>query len=353
MPPGAAGPRPKKVRNKPNFRQAYLYLALTARLERGKAAGPPGVQSVVIAAVAVSLLALFTGLLHADDPLNCNLSQYRPVSGLQAAVEHDTLAITWDGAQGSNLRLRFAIDEGRPIIRQLDVRKKGGRWATLGQNLSPEFGVTTGVRRSGHGLPEDRRWWVYWDAPLSIPGAGRGNSNLPRKPEEVRRSRASYQATSCEVKTDGARLEVSFPGLSMGIFSGKLQFTVYRGTNLLRQEVIAKTEEPSVAYIYHGGLKGFSTEQYEQPRCNRPCLYTHEHRHRLNVCVHVPGKSSASDLPGRASAQTPSGSSPPGRHLVLDPEYLAERQGHARAQQAAGSYERTRLRRIFLRHLRG
>ena len=33
---------------------------------------------------------------------------------------------------------------------------------------------------------------------------------------------------------------------------------MYRGTNLLRQEAIAKTSEPSVAYKYVGGLKGFS-----------------------------------------------------------------------------------------------
>ena len=62
------------------------------------------------------------------------------------------------------------------------------------------------------------------------------------------------------MKTDGARLEISFPGLAMGIFSGRLQFTVYRGANLLRQEAIAKTDEPSVAYKYQGGLKGFSTD---------------------------------------------------------------------------------------------
>ena len=60
------------------------------------------------------------------------------------------------------------------------------------------------------------------------------------------------------MKTDGARLEITFPGLSMGIFAGELRFTVYRGANLLRQEAIAKTDEPSVAYKYNAGLKGFS-----------------------------------------------------------------------------------------------
>ena len=59
--------------------------------------------------------------------------------------------------------------------------------------------------------------------------------------------------------TDGARVEVNFPGLSMGIFSGSLRFTSYRGSNLFRMEAIAKTDEPSVAYKYEGGLQGFST----------------------------------------------------------------------------------------------
>ena len=52
---------------------------------------------------------------------------------------------------------------------------------------------------------------------------------------------------------------MNFPGLSMGIFSGSLRFTSYRGSNLLRMEAIAKTDEPSVAYKYEGGLRGFST----------------------------------------------------------------------------------------------
>jgi hypothetical protein len=44
----------------------------------------------------------------------------------------------------------------------------------------------------------------------------------------------------------------------LGIFSGDLEFTVYKGSNLLRQEAIASTREPSVAYIYKAGLKGFA-----------------------------------------------------------------------------------------------
>ena len=56
-----------------------------------------------------------------------------------------------------------------------------------------------------------------------------------RKPEEIRRAWAKYNASACQVKTDGARIEITFLGVEAGIFSGSLQYTVYRGSNLLRQ----------------------------------------------------------------------------------------------------------------------
>jgi len=45
-----------------------------------------------------------------------------------------------------------------------------------------------------------------------------------------------------------AALEVTFPGLSMGIFSGDLQFTVYKGTNLLRMDAAAKKNGKVLLY---------------------------------------------------------------------------------------------------------
>jgi hypothetical protein len=50
----------------------------------------------------------------------------------------------------------------------------------------------------------------------------------------------------------------------MGIFSGRLQYTIYRGSNLVRQEAIVKTDEPSVAYIYTAGLEGLSNHESPQ-----------------------------------------------------------------------------------------
>ena len=117
------------------------------------------------------------------------------------------------------------------------------------------------------------KWDAFWDAPLRIPGdeiahgdstpppAGIPGTNqlpLPRTEAEVTRATASYQASGCAVKTDEKRLEISYPGVEMGIFSGRLQYTVYKGTNLVRQEVIASTDKDDIAYKYDAGLKGLA-----------------------------------------------------------------------------------------------
>ena len=207
--------------------------------------------------VAILLWSALAALAALAAPLRCDLSGYRALPGLTAEASGDSLLVTWEGERREQLRARFGLEGAQPVIRELAARRPEGAWSVLGRDLTPEFSTVSGLRRTGHGLPEELRWWVYWDAPLSIPGTG-DQPNLPRRPEEIRRDSASFRSNGCQVRTDGARLEISFPGLEMGIFSGKLQFTVYRGSNLLRQEVIARAEQPSVAYKYAGGLRGFS-----------------------------------------------------------------------------------------------
>ena len=204
----------------------------------------------------------------------CNMSGYKASSGMTASAADGALAITWDGDHNQELRLRLAIQNGTPTIQELAVRHMGKAWATVANNVTPEFRFASGIRRideeTAEGLRENgikeitdavyekNKWDPFWDAPLNIPGTGfeRQTLGLPRKPEEVHRGTATYQATGCTVKTDGTRLQVNFPGVSMGIFSGELQYTLYKGTNLIRQELIAKTDSPSIAYKYDAGLKG-------------------------------------------------------------------------------------------------
>ncbi len=205
---------------------------------------------------------------------NCDFKEYKAADGLKAEMQAGVLQVVWQGERGQQLRAGFAIHDGQPEVRELAARKGQGSWIVLGSGLVPEFEVTSGMRRMSEQqagplralkieiTPEviDReRWNAFWDAPLSLPGSS--SLELPRRPEEIRRAWATYHATGCQVKTDGARLEVTFAGLTLGIFSGDVRFTVYRGTNLLRQEAIARTEAKSVAYKYVAGLKGFAIHE--------------------------------------------------------------------------------------------
>jgi hypothetical protein len=232
-------------------------------------------------------LALLTASMASADPLTCTMGDYRAAAGLTAAVSDDALVVTWDGDRDMELRLRFVLDRGTPTIRDLAVRKKSGAWTTLATNIVPEIRIVTGLRRAtqqqtepleklGIALTPDVinkiKWDAFWDAPLYIEGSGelppthqtaipamKGVANqpgLPRKPEEVQRAAGSFQTSGCEVKTNGSRLEITFPGVTLGIFSGRLQYDVFKGTNLIRQAVIAKTDRDSVAYKYDAGLKG-------------------------------------------------------------------------------------------------
>jgi hypothetical protein len=205
--------------------------------------------------------------------VNCDMRQYKPAEGMSAENRDGALVLVWQGERNEELRAALSIRNGQPTVVELAARAAGGSWKTLGRNLTPELEVTSGVRRMSEQqlaplrelkmaltpeVIEREKWNAFWDAPLMVPGRPGTNMDLPRKPEEIRKSWASQHATTCQVVTDGARIEVSFPGWEAGIFSGSLQYTVYRGSNLLRQEAIAKTSEPSVAYKYVAGLKGFA-----------------------------------------------------------------------------------------------
>ena len=231
---------------------------------------------------SVALLGLSIAVAAVADPFKCDLSNYQAASGLTATVAQDVLTVEWTGAAHTGLRALYVIADGQPLLRELAVRPVGGEWAVLGENLAPDFTVQTGRRRidfaglnplkalgvdtTSREVIERQGWVSFWDAPFVIPGDGKRNVDLPRQPEEIERGAAKFTASSCEVKTDGARLEINFPGLTMGIFSGGTRFTHYRGTGLLRLEVIARTGKNLVAYKYDAGLKGLSTARLPRVR---------------------------------------------------------------------------------------
>lgn len=224
-------------------------------------------------------------LVHAAPAgaLTCDLSGYRQQPGLVASAIAGKLNILWQGSvRGSQVRAVLATRGGVPAI-TLAARAAGQKWVTIAEGATPEFRVISGLRRitsqqiaplKALGIPitqaiiDKQKWEAFWDSPLLLgaevygpgpPKDGIGNQPaLPRQPIEIIRSTASYNVSSCTVKTNGARLEISLSGVELAPFSGSLRYTFYKGTNLIRQEVIAKTDRPSVAYKYDAGLSHFA-----------------------------------------------------------------------------------------------
>src|SRR5215210_4712188 len=166
--------------------------------------------SIVILSLVMTTAAVAQGI-------KCDTTQYKASSGLAAVVEQDLLVVTWNGQAGSDVRARYAIANGQPLVRDLAVRKQGGQWATLGQNLTPEYHVVSGVRRMSSdqvgslptaGIPltpevvAKNRWYAFPDAPLEVPGRTDRSQMppLPREPEEIRRADATFNASGCSVK---------------------------------------------------------------------------------------------------------------------------------------------------------
>src|ERR1700687_3844695 len=63
--------------------------------------------------------------------LKCDMTQYKGSTGLTAVVEQDLLIVTWMGQGGSEVRARYAIERGQPVVRDLAVRKQVGQWTVL------------------------------------------------------------------------------------------------------------------------------------------------------------------------------------------------------------------------------
>lgn len=212
------------------------------------------------------------------------------------------LAIRPRGAQWrtlmSNVTPEFRVVSG---VRRISAQQLSPRsLAALGFEITPE--ITEAWERSREpgkefewlkvaaatgkltaGVLAKARYEAFWDAPLFVEGSGAtdsrgftvggfantvpprdglpGQPGLPRKSEEVVRATAEYQVQSCEVKTNGSRLEISFPGVKAGIFAGSLRYDIYKGSNLIRQMLIAKTDHPSAAFKYDGGLKGLPIQE--------------------------------------------------------------------------------------------
>src|SRR5262249_33065103 len=124
-----------------------------------------------------------------------------------------------------------------PTIADLSVRK-GGQWLSIGQHLTPEYHVVSGIRRMsvqqaqplvGAGVeltPEviaKNRWYAFWDAPLVLPdgpemrqaAAARGNRTAQPAGQTGPPSRGINDAAAPGAQARAGR-EGAIPGVAPG-----------------------------------------------------------------------------------------------------------------------------------------
>ena len=220
-------------------------------------------------------------------PIDFDLTKYKTQPGLEATVSNNMLEIIWNGEKNTQVKLQLTIENGVPTIKEMAIQEVGEKWQLIGSDLTPEYRIVSGIRRVTQQQTEpleklgveltadvldEIKWDAFWDAPLYIddkPQTKRAGSipasepfanhpGMPRKPEEIKRSNATFNSSTCKVVTNGARLEIIFDNVEAGIFSGYIQFDVFKGSNLMRQMLVAKTEKTSAAFKYDTGLKGLS-----------------------------------------------------------------------------------------------
>jgi hypothetical protein len=185
-----------------------------------------------------------------------------------------------DGDRGQQIRLRFAIVEGTPTIQELAIRRATGAWAPLLTNAVPDFRVVSGLRRISNqqlsplrglgveltpAIVDKYRWEPFWDAPLdlSTPSGRGGNpppadgvANSPGLPR-IEGSRARRRCMGDRLRGEDRRPapDVSFPACN-SCLQRHLRFSMFKGTNLIQQEVLASTSRPGC--VCDAGLRNVS-----------------------------------------------------------------------------------------------
>jgi hypothetical protein len=194
-----------------------------------------------VAAVFATLLLLIAGptALHAD-PISVDLTAVKP-GPITVTADKDALSVKWSDASKRLWVAVFALNSKLPLITSISVNG-----APVIQKAVPFYRCSTGVRTGG------------WDAFFDFP---------PGRPQGVRVFLQSFYPTAATVRTVGDRVEVSFNGMEMGIFSGTMRYVFYPGSSLIQQVAVLETSEQNVAYTYDAGLQ-MGSEADRRPGLN-------------------------------------------------------------------------------------
>jgi hypothetical protein len=173
-------------------------------------------------------LVLLVPVFGMAAPVPLDLSGVKP-GPITVTQEGDTALVRWQDSSNQGWEASFNLEPARPLIAAI---KTGG--AVVIQNAVPLYSAETGKRRGGFD--------EFFDFP-------------PSHPEGTRSYQGTLRLSAARAETRGDRVEVSFDGFQMGIFSGSIRYVFYPGSRLIEQAAVASTSEPDTAYFYDAGLR--------------------------------------------------------------------------------------------------
>ena len=171
-----------------------------------------------------SILAWQNGITA---PVPFDISGVKP-GPITVAHQGDSAVVRWQDAEKHSWEAWFNLEPARPLIASI---RADGR--TVVQNAVPAYNCQTGKRRGGFD--------EFFDFP-------------PSHPEGTRNFTGRLVPSAGRAVTHGDRVEVTFDGFQMGIFSGSIRYVFYPGSRLIQQAAVASTSEPDTAYFYDAGL---------------------------------------------------------------------------------------------------
>src|ERR1700675_482410 len=71
------------------------------------------------------LFVLICSSVAIGQDFNCDLKDYKRLSGLSAEMRGGTLELLWDGERGEQLKAALTIHDGQPLVTDLEARKSG------------------------------------------------------------------------------------------------------------------------------------------------------------------------------------------------------------------------------------
>lgn len=175
----------------------------------------------------LAALSVLSGAAQTPEIFFANISAVRP-GAAKVETSPGILSVTWPDENGRPWQIVFALDAKPAIVRSITVSGK-----PVVENLNPVYAAQTGLRRGG--------WDQFFDFP-------------PSHPEGTRHFQAVFRPATATARSLGDRVEIEFSGMTLGLFSGSLVYTIYPGSRMIRQEAVLSTSQPDTAYYYDAGV---------------------------------------------------------------------------------------------------